>query len=152
MQRLKELCEAHPDIAIDPEMLGGVPHIKGTRLSVSNILEKLYLYGSVENIKELYGEDISEDQIKEAIAYAQDYLDTSVTEMKNFKPIKSGNLVEAAHDGENTMQVRFKNGLYEYSGVSPEKYREFEATFQTEASSGKFFSQNFRKMPYKKIS
>lgn len=73
----KKLCKEHPEIEIDPEMLGGMPHIKGLRLSVGNILEKLYVYGSVEKIQEIYKSDISERQIKAAIAYAQDFLENA---------------------------------------------------------------------------
>lgn len=73
----KDLCKEHPEIEIDPEMLGGMPHIKGVRLSVGNILEKLYVYGSVEKIKEIYKTDVSEHQIKAAIAYAQDFLENA---------------------------------------------------------------------------
>lgn len=73
----ENLCKEHPEIAADPEMLGGMPHIKGMRLSVGSILEKLYLYGSVEKIREIYKSDISEHQIKAAIAYAQDFLENA---------------------------------------------------------------------------
>lgn len=72
---IKELNEEHPDIDIDIDMMGGMPHIKGLRLTVGNILAKLYVYGSIEKVKELYGDDLSEHQIKEAIAYAQDFLE-----------------------------------------------------------------------------
>lgn len=71
------LCKEHPSIAIDPDMVGGMPHIKGIRLSVGTILAKLYIYGSLEKIKEIYGDDVSEDQIKEAVAYAQDFLESA---------------------------------------------------------------------------
>jgi uncharacterized protein (DUF433 family) len=77
MELAKKLCEEHPDIAIDPDMVGGMPHIKGLRLSVGTILAKLYIYGSIEKIKEVYAPDVSEHQIKEAIAYAQDFLEAA---------------------------------------------------------------------------
>jgi hypothetical protein len=66
---------------------------------------------------------------------------------------KSGNLVSAGYDPQTqTLQVRFKGGsLYEYSNIKPELYDQFEATFQTEASSGSFFHRNFRNLPFRKI-
>lgn len=68
-----------------------------------------------------------------------------------FKPIKSSNLLEASYDGSDKLQIRFKNGLYEYEGVKPETYKDFEATFQTEASSGQFFAKNIRPLKYRKV-
>jgi hypothetical protein len=68
-----------------------------------------------------------------------------------FSSIKSSNLVAARHDGKDKCQVQFKNGTYEYEGVSPEMYAQFEATFQTEESSGKFFQKNIRPLKFKKL-
>lgn len=71
--------------------------------------------------------------------------------MATFQPIKSSNLIEASHDGADKCQVRFKNGLYEYEGVSAKLYSEFAATFQTEDSSGKFFNAHIRNLKSRKI-
>jgi hypothetical protein len=68
-----------------------------------------------------------------------------------FKPIKSSNLIEAAYDGADKLQIKFKNGTYEYENVKPEVYREFEKTFQTEDSSGKFFFKHIRPLKFKKL-
>jgi uncharacterized protein (DUF433 family) len=70
-----KLSEAHPSISTDPEVLGGSPHITGTRLSVGKVLSKLYLYGSVQAVVDIHQPHLSEDQVKEAIAYAQDFLE-----------------------------------------------------------------------------
>jgi uncharacterized protein (DUF433 family) len=83
MQIINELGEEHPEIAVDPDMVGGMPHIKGVRLSVGTVLAKLYYYGSIEKVKEVYGDDISENQIKEAIAYAQDFLEKTYAQSKS---------------------------------------------------------------------
>ncbi len=69
------LCSEHPTISTDKEVLGGTPHIENTRLSVGTILGKLYLYGSFQAIVDIYEPHLSEGQIKEAIAYAQDFLE-----------------------------------------------------------------------------
>lgn len=73
--------------------------------------------------------------------------------MKNFEAVNSSNLKEAAYDeASRTMSVRFQNGTeYEYPETSKEDYEQFRATFQTEASSGKHFNQNFRGKTYRKV-
>lgn len=70
-----KLCDEHPAISTDKEILGGKPHVKGTRLSVGTVLAKLYLYGSIQAILDIYEPHLSEEQVKEAIAYAQDFLE-----------------------------------------------------------------------------
>lgn len=71
--------------------------------------------------------------------------------MNDFLPIKSSNLEGAKYDGQDKLQVKFANGIYEYEGVTPETYKEFEATFQTDSSSGKFFHANIKGLKYKKL-
>lgn len=71
------LTEEYPSISTDPGIFGGMPHIKGVRLSVGDILAKLYFYGSIQSILDDYSPDVNEEQIKEAIAYAQDFLETA---------------------------------------------------------------------------
>lgn len=70
-----KLCEEHPVISTDKGIFGGMPHIKNVRLSVGDILAKLYVYGSIKAILDIYSPDISEEQVKEAIAFAQDFLE-----------------------------------------------------------------------------
>jgi uncharacterized protein (DUF433 family) len=72
-----ELCDEHPSISTEKGIFGGMPHIKNVRLSVGDILAKLYVYGSVQAILDIYSPDVNEEQIKEAIAYAQDFLETA---------------------------------------------------------------------------
>jgi|SRR5215204_2943343 len=70
-----KLCESHPLISTDAEVLGGAPHIKDTRLAVRTILAKLYVYGSIQAIVNLYEPHLSEEQVKQALAYAQDFME-----------------------------------------------------------------------------
>jgi len=56
-------------IEVDPEIAGGKPVIKGTRITVKLILELLANGWSIEDIKEEY--DLTEEQIKAAIKYAE---------------------------------------------------------------------------------
>jgi uncharacterized protein (DUF433 family) len=69
------LCAEHTSINMDAEVLGGTPHIKGTRLSVGKVLSKLYLHGSIQAVVNIHKPHISEEQVKEAIAYAQDFME-----------------------------------------------------------------------------
>lgn len=68
------------------------------------------------------------------------------------KQIKSTNLIAADYDAEKqTCDVQFKNGTYRYHGVTPEKWNAFEATFQSEDSSGRFFNQNIKPLKFEKL-
>jgi uncharacterized protein (DUF433 family) len=73
----ERLCQEHPDISTYPGIFGGAPHIKGVRFSVGNVLSELYLQGSVSAVAETFSLD--ENQIKEAIAYAQDFLESALS-------------------------------------------------------------------------
>jgi uncharacterized protein (DUF433 family) len=72
-----KLCERYPGISTDQDILSGAPHIKNVRLSVGNILAKLYLYGNIQDIVKIYEPHVTEDHVKQAIAYAQDFLETA---------------------------------------------------------------------------
>jgi hypothetical protein len=68
------------------------------------------------------------------------------------KEIKSSNLQGAEYDEKTKkLQIKFPNGTYEYENVSPDLYGKFEATFQTDESSGRFFSAHIRKLKYRKL-
>jgi len=56
-------------IELDPEIAGGKPVIKGTRITVKLILELLANGWNIQDIKEEY--DLTEEQIKAAIKYAE---------------------------------------------------------------------------------
>lgn len=81
-QKLRELadklCEEHPSISTQKGIFGGFPHIKDVRLSVADVLSHLFVLGSIAAILERYAPDVTEEQIKEAIAYAQDFLEASL--------------------------------------------------------------------------
>jgi uncharacterized protein (DUF433 family) len=75
----KSLCEEHPAISVNREIFGGIPHLRGLRLSVGDVLAQIYVTGSIEGVKKIYAPDVSEDQIKEAIAYAQDFVESALS-------------------------------------------------------------------------
>ena len=66
-------------IEVNPEIAGGKPVIKGTRITVKLILELLANGWSIEDIEEEY--DLTEEQIKAAIKYAE-YLTEKVRVVK----------------------------------------------------------------------
>lgn len=73
---LIQLCaQEHPAISIEKGIFGGIPHLREIRLAVGDILAQLYVLGSIQAVVEYYAPDISEEQIKEAIAFAQDFLE-----------------------------------------------------------------------------
>jgi uncharacterized protein (DUF433 family) len=76
------LCSEHPAISTDADVLGGAPHVINTRLTVGTLLGKLYVYGSVQAVVNAYQPHLSEEQVKEAIAYAQDFLETACDEQE----------------------------------------------------------------------
>lgn len=74
----QRLCAEHPEISTDPGIYGGNPHIKNVRLTVGNVLAKLYVYGSTKAVADIYAPHVNEGHIKEAIAYAQDFLEAAI--------------------------------------------------------------------------
>lgn len=56
-------------ITYNPEILGGKPHIQGTRLSVEFIMELVASGGSIKEILENYPQ-LSSEAIQEAIHYS----------------------------------------------------------------------------------
>lgn len=56
-------------ITYNPKILGGKPHIQGTRLSVEFIMELMASGGSIKEIQEGYPQ-LSIEAIKEAIQYS----------------------------------------------------------------------------------
>jgi uncharacterized protein (DUF433 family) len=52
----------------DPDLLGGKPTVRGTRLSVSQILECLSAGMTLEEINESFASDISAEMIAEVLS------------------------------------------------------------------------------------
>ncbi len=73
-----------PIVVSDPNVLMGKPVIRGTRISVELILEKLAAGESVEQILEAHPR-LSEESIREAIAFAARALKADV-----IYPVTSG--------------------------------------------------------------
>ena len=72
-----ERCrQDYPGISLDERVLGGIPHLDGTRLSVGQILGRLYMLGSLYEVVRYYSElGLTEEQVKEAIGFSQDFVE-----------------------------------------------------------------------------
>jgi uncharacterized protein (DUF433 family) len=62
-------------IVADPELLGGKPTIRGTRLSVSHILECLSAGMTLNDINESFASDISEEMLAEVLRVGAELTD-----------------------------------------------------------------------------
>jgi len=74
---VERLRETHADIKVNQKVLAGTPHIDGTRLSVAHILADLHHLGTIDAVGAKYRDLIDCRQIKSAIAYAHDFLETA---------------------------------------------------------------------------
>ena len=63
-------------IVADPDLLGGKPTLRGTRLSVSQILECLSVGMPLEEINESFASDISSEMIAEVLQVGAQLADT----------------------------------------------------------------------------
>jgi len=62
-------------IVADPEWLGGKPMVRGTRLSVAQILECLSSGMSLADINESFGGGVSAEALREALSVAAELAD-----------------------------------------------------------------------------
>lgn len=72
---LKECIKKHPSISIEKSIFGGMPHLHKLRLSVGDVLSQIYMRGSIRAVVEYYAPYVTEEKIKEALAFAQDVLE-----------------------------------------------------------------------------
>lgn len=72
---LNRCCARHPAIVVNGGVLGGMPHIAGSRIGVDYVLDRLFVRGNTKLVAK-YLESLSESQVKEAISFAQDFLET----------------------------------------------------------------------------
>ena len=83
MRLILEQCRAgHPSISIDNGVIGGMPRIQDTRIGVSYILDQISAYGSVKSVVAAFAPYLTEDQVKDALEYARDFLETASAEAK----------------------------------------------------------------------
>ncbi len=73
-QLADKLCEQYPQISTYKGVFGGKPHLKGTRFTVADVLSAVCENNSIENVIEEYNQRFTEEQLKEAIEFARDFL------------------------------------------------------------------------------
>lgn len=66
----------HPRITMTPGVMGGKACIKGTRIPVEVLIDHLSSGESLDDVLEGYP-DITEDDVRAALAYAADHLRTN---------------------------------------------------------------------------
>lgn len=72
---LTEQCvRAHPNITVDPTETLGIPYMRGTKLTVCEVLGLLFVHGSMSRVEEIYS-DITEEQVKEVILFASTFIE-----------------------------------------------------------------------------
>lgn len=70
-----KITEKYPLITIDEKVLGE-PRLDGTRFAVSNVLTALTLYDSFDEVIDEYENRYSKEQLKDAVKFARDFLDS----------------------------------------------------------------------------
>ena len=83
--------EVAPGIVTNPARRSGRPTIKGTRITVDDVLDKLYWGGSIEGVQNAYPH-LSREAIQNAIHYAYQLVRALVPELSDedsyrFKPL-----------------------------------------------------------------
>lgn len=75
---VKSLSSKYPIIVINNDVLGE-PILNGTRMPVSTLLTAISLYGKFDEVREEFDDRYSDEQLKQAIKYARDVLDSVFT-------------------------------------------------------------------------
>lgn len=70
----EKLCEKYPEISTYQGVFNGKPHLKGTRFTVADVLSAICEENSIESVIEEYDNRYTEEQLKEALRYARDFL------------------------------------------------------------------------------
>lgn len=80
---IQKCCIKHEGIEFDKNVLGGLPVIKGTRIDVGFLLNRLSLYGNINDVIEQSVPHLTEQQIREAIAFASDFVEMICAESES---------------------------------------------------------------------
>jgi uncharacterized protein (DUF433 family) len=86
MKDILDKCLAeHPGVTAYDGIFGGTPHLKGRRFSVGDVLARIYTGGSIKDVSKAYG--IPEDELKEALAFAQDFIEDAFLRIVEGSPV-----------------------------------------------------------------
>src|SRR5688500_3876315 len=72
----RQLDAAHPHVSRNPGIYGGAPIISGVRFTVSNLLGYLATTHDIQSICATW--DLSEEAVRDALAYAQDVYNAAI--------------------------------------------------------------------------
>lgn len=67
--------EEHPMITRNEDIHGGIPIVIGSRIAVDYILDRLVVHGGIRQVAKLFEGQISEEQVREAVAFARDFME-----------------------------------------------------------------------------
>jgi len=79
---LIECCALHPKIEVDQEIQGGAPCIENSRVTVDFVLDRLSVHGSVRAVMKRSLPQLAEDQVRDAIAFARDFLEIACAQIE----------------------------------------------------------------------
>ncbi len=75
IESLYQSClSGHPNISTNSDLFCGVPHINGTTVEISEILNRLYVHTNLREVVKYYN-DVTEEQVKDALAYAARFIE-----------------------------------------------------------------------------
>ncbi len=75
IESLYQSClSGHPNISTNSDLFCGVPHINGTIIEISEILNRLYVHTNIREVVKYYG-DVTEEQVRDALAYAARFIE-----------------------------------------------------------------------------
>ena len=75
---VSHLCKEYKTITVDNEVIGE-PRLAGTRFGVSDVLSAFCIYESIDEIIDEYDNDYTEKQLKDAVRFARDFLNSFYT-------------------------------------------------------------------------
>lgn len=73
------LTVSYPTISTHKGVLGGKPHIKGTRLAVASVISAICVHGSIEAAVADYSSRYTKEEFEDALRFARDFLTDSLT-------------------------------------------------------------------------
>ncbi len=75
IESLYQSClSGHPNISTNSDLFCGVPHVNGTTIEISEILNRLYVHTNLREVVKYYN-DVTEEQAKDALAYAARFIE-----------------------------------------------------------------------------
>jgi uncharacterized protein (DUF433 family) len=74
----KQLARLYPNISTRQDVLGGTPHLRGTRLSVASVVSAVCVHGSLDAALADYRNRYTREQFEDALRFVRDFLTESL--------------------------------------------------------------------------